>query len=304
MLLPVAQRGDHGGGLPPRGQRRRRARSRRSASASAAATSARSSPTSSPAAAACSTTSWTATGGEQSPSTAGLDVGAVPGSPVVSPGRRQGDGDQEVQHPRPLQGRRDRHPAGRATRRCCSSSRTSPSPRCEIGDVVQRGTTTLGVRARVPGGARPGAQPVHLGQRRPRAADGAARDAGAGGPVSAAAAVPAATRAVIGGSGSLAADFPGDLHPDARVLETGLVFETPWGESPPFTLFELGGQRALHVQDARLAQGRLARARLAPGLQRAAPRRRQADPLGRRRRQPQPPARPRRPRGRRTTSST
>ena len=56
------------------------------------------------------------------------------------------------------------------------------------------------------------------------------------------------SRAVIGGSGSLAADFPGDLHADARVLETGLVFETPWGESPPFTLFELGGQRALHVK--------------------------------------------------------
>ncbi len=59
--------------------------------------------------------------------------------------------------------------------------------------------------------------------------------------------VPAATRAVIGGSGSLAADFPGELHPDARVLEHDLVFETAWGESPPFTLFELGGLRALHV---------------------------------------------------------
>ena len=60
-------------------------------------------------------------------------------------------------------------------------------------------------------------------------------------------AVPAATRAVIGGSGSLAADFPGDLHPEARVVDAGLVFDTPWGESPPFTLFELGGERALHV---------------------------------------------------------
>ena len=59
--------------------------------------------------------------------------------------------------------------------------------------------------------------------------------------------VPAATRAVIGGSGSLTADFPGELHPDARVLERDLVFETAWGESPPFTLFELGGLRALHV---------------------------------------------------------
>lgn len=61
------------------------------------------------------------------------------------------------------------------------------------------------------------------------------------------AAVPAADRAIIGGSGSLATDFPGDLHPEARTLEAGLVFDTPWGESPPFTLFELGGRRALHV---------------------------------------------------------
>ncbi|NLE23168.1 MAG: MTAP family purine nucleoside phosphorylase [Actinobacteria bacterium] len=59
--------------------------------------------------------------------------------------------------------------------------------------------------------------------------------------------VPSATRAVIGGSGSLAAGLPADVHPDSTVLETGLVFDTPWGESPPFTLFELGGQRALHV---------------------------------------------------------
>jgi 5'-methylthioadenosine phosphorylase len=66
--------------------------------------------------------------------------------------------------------------------------------------------------------------------------------------VTALAAVPEATRGVIGGSGSLAADFPGGLHSGARVLDTDLVFETPWGESPPFTLFELGGQRALHVR--------------------------------------------------------
>ena len=69
-----------------------------------------------------------------------------------------------------------------------------------------------------------------------------------GAPLRAASAVPAATRAVIGGSGSHAAGFPGDLHPGAQVLDEGLVFETPWGESPPFTLFELGGQRTLHVR--------------------------------------------------------
>ena len=66
--------------------------------------------------------------------------------------------------------------------------------------------------------------------------------------MSASGSVPAATRAVIGGSGSHAAEVPGALHPGARVLERELTFETPWGESPPFTLFELGGQRALHVR--------------------------------------------------------
>ena len=89
-------------------------------------------------------------------------------------------------------------------------------PKVEIGDVVQRGTDHAGLRARLPGLARPVAEPVHLRQRRPRAADDAARHTRPGRPVSAVSAVPAATRAVIGGSGSLAADFPGDLHPGAR----------------------------------------------------------------------------------------
>ena len=59
--------------------------------------------------------------------------------------------------------------------------------------------------------------------------------------------VPAATRAVIGGSGSQAADL-GSLHPEVRVIDRDLVFDTPWGESPPFVLFELGGLRGLHVK--------------------------------------------------------
>ena len=61
-------------------------------------------------------------------------------------------------------------------------------------------------------------------------------------------AVPPATLAVIGGTGTHAAAFPEDLHEGARVLETALTFDTPWGESPPFTLFELEGRRALHVR--------------------------------------------------------
>lgn len=61
-------------------------------------------------------------------------------------------------------------------------------------------------------------------------------------------AVPGAGFAVIGGSGSLASDFPAGLCPAARVLERDLVFATPWGDSPPFTLFERDGRRALHVR--------------------------------------------------------
>jgi 5'-methylthioadenosine phosphorylase len=62
------------------------------------------------------------------------------------------------------------------------------------------------------------------------------------------AAVPQAGFAVIGGSGSLAAGFPAELDPRARVLDDGLVFDTPWGESPPFALLESDGRRALHVR--------------------------------------------------------
>lgn len=76
-------------------------------------------------------------------------------------------------------------------------------------------------------------------------------------------AVPAARFAVIGGSGSFAAGVPGALHPAARVLEEDVVVPTPWGESPPFTLFELDGRRALHVRlhgwRAGVSRGRAAR---------------------------------------------
>ena len=60
--------------------------------------------------------------------------------------------------------------------------------------------------------------------------------------------VPQARLAVIGGSGSLAADFFAGFDSAAHALQNGLVFETPWGESPPFALFEHGGRRALHVR--------------------------------------------------------
>jgi len=59
--------------------------------------------------------------------------------------------------------------------------------------------------------------------------------------------VPAAAQAIVGGTGTQAADVP-SLNADARLLERDLVFDTPWGESPPFTLFEHGGRRVLHVR--------------------------------------------------------
>ena len=82
-------------------------------------------------------------GGEESPSTAGLDIGAVPGSSGHLARRRQGDGHQGVRHPRPLQGHRDRHPAGR--RPVAAAHRHSyRQAQGRDRDVVQRGTTTLG----------------------------------------------------------------------------------------------------------------------------------------------------------------
>jgi len=61
-------------------------------------------------------------------------------------------------------------------------------------------------------------------------------------------AVPAARLAVIGGSGTQGGPFPGDERDDVRVLARDMVFETPYGESPPFQLFELGAGPVLHVR--------------------------------------------------------
>ena len=61
-------------------------------------------------------------------------------------------------------------------------------------------------------------------------------------------AVPKAGFAVIGGTGSQAASFPAESQGAVRVLEEGVVVDTPYGESPPFTLFELDGRRVLHVR--------------------------------------------------------
>lgn len=63
------------------------------------------------------------------------------------------------------------------------------------------------------------------------------------------AAIPEVSWAVIGGSGTQAADFPADAGLGARLLEKDLVFETPDGASPPFILFETaGGRQCLTVR--------------------------------------------------------
>lgn len=55
--------------------------------------------------------------------------------------------------------------------------------------------------------------------------------------------------AVIGGSGTRGCDFPADAELGARVLDQDLVFETPDGTSPPFSLFETaGGRRCLTLR--------------------------------------------------------
>jgi 5'-methylthioadenosine phosphorylase len=61
-------------------------------------------------------------------------------------------------------------------------------------------------------------------------------------------AVPQAGFAVIGGTGSQAASFLAESQGAVRVLEERVVVDTPYGESPPFTLFELDGRRVLHVR--------------------------------------------------------
>ncbi len=55
--------------------------------------------------------------------------------------------------------------------------------------------------------------------------------------------IPRAPYAIIGGSSTCAIKFPAALNdPETQVLAEGLIFTTPFGESPPFTLFEIGGE--------------------------------------------------------------
>jgi len=61
--------------------------------------------------------------------------------------------------------------------------------------------------------------------------------------------IPEAAWAVIGGSGTGGCSFPEDAGSGASVLERDLVFQTPFGDSPPFLLFETAaGRRCLTVK--------------------------------------------------------
>jgi len=61
--------------------------------------------------------------------------------------------------------------------------------------------------------------------------------------------IPAAEWAVIGGSGTCGCSFPEDAGAGARLLEDNLSFETPFGPSPSWRLFETAaGKRCLTVR--------------------------------------------------------
>ncbi len=65
----------------------------------------------------------------------------------------------------------------------------------------------------------------------------------------AAAGIPAAAWMIIGGSGTRSCSFPEDADAGARVIDINLVFDTPYGASPAFKLFEsAGGRRCLTAE--------------------------------------------------------
>lgn len=58
--------------------------------------------------------------------------------------------------------------------------------------------------------------------------------------------IPRAEFAIIGGSGTLAIDFPAALRRDGvEILQWDMVFDTPYGKTPPFILFRLGAKQVL-----------------------------------------------------------
>lgn len=61
--------------------------------------------------------------------------------------------------------------------------------------------------------------------------------------------IPSASWAIIGGSGTAGCSFPEEAEAGATIIARDLVFETPFGASPPFLLFDTaGGRRCLTVR--------------------------------------------------------
>ncbi len=52
--------------------------------------------------------------------------------------------------------------------------------------------------------------------------------------------------AVIGGSSTCSIKFPADIKdPSIKILKENITFNTPFGESPPFTIFETGNEQII-----------------------------------------------------------
>ena len=61
--------------------------------------------------------------------------------------------------------------------------------------------------------------------------------------------IPAASYAVVGGSGTLSSNFPANVpDEDVEILEDNLRFATPYGQSPAMRLFRVGEKRVLTVK--------------------------------------------------------
>lgn len=63
--------------------------------------------------------------------------------------------------------------------------------------------------------------------------------------------IPAAEFAIIGGSSTFSLDFPADMandYPGLELIESNMVFSTPYGNSPPFILFTLNEKKVLTLK--------------------------------------------------------
>lgn len=58
--------------------------------------------------------------------------------------------------------------------------------------------------------------------------------------------LPQAEIAIIGGSGTLSMDFPAALgRKDVEIIQRDMVFDTPYGQTPPFLFFRCGAKKVL-----------------------------------------------------------